>query len=327
MCYGTGGKRPTNTDAQLVLGRLSTKKALGGEVEISKDLAYDGIQKEIAKPLGMDSVEEAAAGILKIAVFNMVNATRIVSVERGYDPTDFSLLAFGGGGPMFAVEIARGAMIPNVIVPMNAGVLSSWGGLTADIRHDFARSLSKVSKETTIEELNSAFQALDQTATDTLLEEGIPRDKISLEHYADLKYYDQSVSLTLRMPDNLTDMQRDIVDAYVARQEKEFGYSMPTGFTDVEIVNLRVSGLGELPVIEPVEMIKEKGTAEEALADTRDVYFEGAFLKTPIYDRSQLKLDAKISGPAIIEEIIATTVIPPDASARVDKYGNIIITV
>jgi N-methylhydantoinase A len=102
---------------------------------------------------------------------------------------------------------------------------------------------------------------------------------------------------------------------------------MPPGFTDVEIVNLRVSGLGELPVIEPVEMIKEKGTAEEALAETRDVYFEGEFLKTPIYDRAKLKLDAEISGPAIIEETIATTVIPPEASARVDKYGNIIITV
>ena len=107
----------------------------------------------------------------------------------------------------------------------------------------------------------------------------------------------------------------------------EFGYSMPPGFTDVEIVNLRVSGLGELPRIEPVEMIREKGTAEEALVDTRDVYFDGEFLKTPIYDRSRLKLDAKINGPASVEEIIATTVIPPGAAARVDKYGNIIITV
>lgn len=327
MCYGTGGTRPTNTDAQLVLGRLSTKKSLGGEVEISKDLAYNGIREKVAEPLGMKSVEEAAAGILKIAVFNMVNATRIVSVERGYDPTDFTLLAFGGGGPMFAVEIARGAMIPNVVVPMNAGVLSSWGGLTADIRHDFARSLSKVSRETTIDELNSTFQALDQTATNTLLEEGIPQDKITLEHYADLKYYDQSVSLTLRMPETLSDMEKDIVNAYVARQEMEFGYSMPLDFTDVEIVNLRVSGLGEIPVIEPVEMIKEKGSSEDALVDTRDVYFEGAFIKTPIYDRPKLKLEAKINGPAIIEEIIATTVIPPEASATVDKYGNIIIKV
>ncbi|MBW2205984.1 MAG: hydantoinase/oxoprolinase family protein [Deltaproteobacteria bacterium] len=327
MCYGTGGTRPTNTDAQLVLGRLSTKQSLGGEVEISKDLAYNGIREKVAEPLGMKSVEEAAAGILKIAAFNMVNATRIVSVERGYDPTDFTLLAFGGGGPMFAVEIARGAMIPNVVVPMNAGVLSSWGGLTADIRHDFARSLSKVSRETTIEELNSAFQDLDQTATNTLLEEGIPKDRITLEHYADLKYYDQSVSLTLKMPETLTDMEKDIVDAYVARQEMEFGYSMPPGFTDVEVVNLRVSGLGEIPVIEPVEMIKEKGSAEDALVDTREVYFEGAFIKTPIYDRTKLKLEVKINGPAIIEEIIATTVVPPEASATVDKYGNIIIKV
>ena len=327
MCYGTGGTAPTNTDAQLVLGRLSQKISLGGEVKIRKDLARKGIQEKIAEPLGMKSVEEAAAGMLKIAVFNMVNATRIVSVERGYDPTDFTLVAFGGGGPMFAVEIARGAMIPTVVVPMNAGVLSSWGGLTADIRHDFVRSLSKVSKETTVDELNSAYQDLDRIATDTLLEEGIPEDKITLEHYADLKYYDQSVSLTLRMAEKITNMEKDIVKAYVIRQEMEFGYSMPPGFTDVEIVNLRVSGLGEIPIIEPVEMIKEKGTTEEALIDTRDVYFEGEFLKTPTYDRSKLKLGAQLKGPAIIEEVNSTTVIPPEASAVVDKYGNIIIDV
>jgi N-methylhydantoinase A len=327
MCYGMGGTEPTNTDAQLVLGRLSPKVSLGGEVTINQDLAYKGIQEKIAEALGMKSVEEAAAGMLKIAVFNMVNATRLVSVERGYDPTDFTLVAFGGGGPMCGVEIARGAMIPTVVVPMNAGVLSSWGGLTADIRHDFVRSFSKVTKDATTGELNSAYKELDQMAIDTLIEEGIPKNKIKLEHYADLKYYDQSVALTLSMPEKIRDMGKDIVAAYTKRQEMEFGYSMPPGYTDVEIVNLRVSALGQIPTAKPVELIKEKGTTEEALIETRDVYFEGRFLKTPIYDRSRLKLGAKINGPAIVEETNATTVIPPDASAVMDSYGNIIIKV
>ena len=176
LCYDTGGTEPTNTDAQLILHRLNPEAILGGEVKLKEDLAYQGIKEKIAKPLGMKGVEEAAAGIIKIAVFNMVNATRIVSVERGYDPTDFTLVAFGGGGPMFAAEIARGAMIPTVIVPLNAGVLSSWGGLTAEVRHDFVRSFSKTSKETSVDEINNAYKELDKIAIDTLIKEGITED-------------------------------------------------------------------------------------------------------------------------------------------------------
>jgi N-methylhydantoinase A len=327
MCYGTGGIAPTNTDAQLVLRRLNPKTFLGGDMEIKEDLAYQGIKEKIADPLKIKSVEEAAAGMVKIAVFNMVNATRIVSVERGYDPTDFALIAFGGAGPMFCVEIARGAMIPTVIVPRNAGVLSSWGGLTAEIRHDFVRSLSKITKETSIGQLNIIYQDLDKIATDTLLKEGIPKNKITLEHYADLKYYDQSVAMTLMMPKEIRNMEEDIINAYVKRHEMEFGYSMPADFVDVEIVNLRVSGLGKIPVAEPVEILRGKETTKKALIGTRDVYFEGKFVKTSIYDRLKLKLGAKVNGPAIIEESNSTTVIPPGAIGVIDKYGDIIIKV
>jgi len=327
ICYDAGGTNPTNTDAQLVLQRLNPDTLLGGEVKVRKDLACEGIKEKIAKPLGMKSVEEAAAGILEIAVFNMVNAVRIVSVERGYDPTDFALVAFGGGGPMFAAEIARAAMIPTVIVPPHSGVLSSWGGLTAEVRHDFVRSLSRTTKEVSVDVLNKVYGELDKIATDTLLKEGITEDKITLEHYADLKYYDQSVALTLNMPQRISNIKKEIEDAYAQRQEMEFGYSMPPGFTDVELVNLRVSGLGEILVAKPTELLNERGTAEEAKVGTRDVYFEGSFIKTLIYDRSKLKVGAKVDGPAIIEEVNSTVVIPPRASGTVDKYGNIIIKV
>jgi N-methylhydantoinase A len=325
MCYGSGGTEPTNTDAQLVLHRLNPETFLGGEVEIREDLARDGIKEKIADPLGLKSVEEAAAGILQIAIFNMINATRLVSVERGYDPTDFILVAFGGAGPMFGADIARGAMIPTVIVPRNAGVLSSWGGLTAEIRHDFVRSFSKVTRETSIEEINKAYEALDSVATETLSKERIPRDRITLEHYADLKYYDQSVTLTLPMPSRIKDMQKEVVDAYIKKQEMEFGYSMPEGFVDVELVNLRVCGWGRIPVAKPLEILTESGAAEEALVGVREVYFEQGFLETNIYDRTKLKLGARVYGPAIIEETHSTTVIPPDTSGTIDKYGNIII--
>jgi N-methylhydantoinase A len=327
MCYGKGGTQPTNTDAQLVLRRLNPKTFLGGEMQIREDLAYQGIKAKIAEPLGMKSVEKAAEGILKIAIFNMVNATRIVSVERGYDPTDFTLVAFGGGGPMFGVEIARGAMIPTVVIPRNAGVLSSWGGLTAEIRHDFARSLSKTTKEVGIEGLNRIYEELDRIATETLLKEGIPGGKITLEHYADLKYYDQSVALTLSMPKRIRSTEKEVVEAYVKRHEAEFGYSMPTGFVEVEVVNLRVSALGKIPVVKPVEILKKKGTAREAFIGKRDVYFEEGLIKTSIYDRARLRREAKIKGPAIVEESNSTTVIPPGATGEVDAYGSIVIRV
>lgn len=327
MCYDQGGTNPTNSDAQLVLHRLNPETILGGTVRMREDLARDGIKRKIAEPLGMKSVEEAAAGILEIAVFNMVNAVRMVGVERGYDPTEFALLAFGGGGPLFGAEIARAAMIPTVIVPTNAGVLSAWGGLTADIKHDFAKAFSRTASEIDVDELNTAFSELDKKAIETLKTEGVKEDAIQLVHYADLKYFDQSVALTLEMPQVITDVEKDIVQPYEERQRQEFGYSMPPGYTEVELVNIRVAGVGKIPVVRPSVLITEKGTAEEALVGTRDVYFKGDWTKTNIYDRTKLKLGAEVVGPAIIEEVNSTTVIPPDTSAVVDSYGNIIITV
>lgn len=327
MCYDAGGTEPTTTDAELVLHWLNPKNFCGGELTIREELSYQGIKEKIAGPMGMNSVEEAAAGIFEIAVTNMVNAVRLVSVERGYNPTDFSLVAFGGAGAGCAVEIARGAMIPTVVVPPIASVLCAWGALTAQIRHDFVRAFSKTVTETNIDEINSTYQELDRMAIDALLKDNITEDKITLEHYADLKYYDQSVTLTLEMPEEVTSIEKEVVAAYVKRQEAEFGYSMPPGYTQVELVNLRVSGWGKIPLAKVTEVIKEKGVAKEALIGMRDVYFEGRFVKTLIYDRFKLKLDARVEGPAILEEATTTTVIPPGASAVTDKYGNIIIKV
>ena len=327
MCYDTGGTEPTTTDAQLVLRRLNPKTFCGGELIVKEELSYQGIKEKIAGPLGIKSVEEAAAGIFEIAVGNMVNAVRIVSVERGYDPTDFSLVAFGGAGASCAVEIARGAMIPKVVIPPIASFLCAWGALVAQLRHDFVRSFSKTVSETNIDEINMAFRKLDKMAIDALRKDNVTDDNITIEHYADLKYYDQSVTLTLDMPQEVTNIDEEIVVAYVKRQEAEFGYSMPPGYTEVELVNLRVSGWGKIPLAKITEVIKGKGTAEEAMIGTRDVYFGGQFVKTTNYDRFKLKLGAKVSGPAILEEATTTTVIPPGATGEADKYGNIIIDV
>jgi N-methylhydantoinase A len=135
------------------------------------------------------------------------------------------------------------------------------------------------------------------------------------------------VALTLDMPQKMTDIEKEIVSAYVTRQEREFGYSMPADYTQVELVNLRVSGWGKIPLAKIAEVITETGTAEEAQIGSRDVFFDRGFMKTRIYDRPKLKLEAEVEGPAILEEATTTTVIPPGAAAVTDKYGNIIITV
>jgi N-methylhydantoinase A len=327
ICYDTGGGEPTTTDAQLVLQRINPRNFCGGELAVKEELSYQGIKEKIAEPLGMKSVEEAAEGIVRIAVGNMVNAVRIVSVERGYDPTDFSMVAFGGGGASCAVEIARDAMIPKVVIPPIASVVGAWGALVAQLRHDFVRSFSKIAGETNTEEINRAFDELDRMAIEALRKDDVADDNITLEHYADLKYYDQSVALTLDMPQKVTDIEKEIVSAYVTRQEREFGYSMPADYTQVELVNLRVSGWGKIPLAKIAEVITETGTAEEAQIGSRDVFFDRGFMKTRIYDRPKLKLEAEVEGPAILEEATTTTVIPPGATAVTDKYGNIIITV
>jgi N-methylhydantoinase A/oxoprolinase/acetone carboxylase beta subunit len=221
MCYGTGGTEPTNTDAQLVLRRLNPKTFLGGEMQIREDLAYQGIKAKIADPLGMKSVEKAAAGICKIAVFNMVNATRIVSVERGYDPTDFTLVAFGGGGPMFGVEIARGAMIPTVVVPRNAGSYRL-GRVDAEFVM-ICPVLIENDRGDKLKNLLRSSRPGRGLLREPYSRKGILKGKITLEHY-DLKYYDQSVALTLVCHQD-KNIERDIVEAYLNATKRRFGYT------------------------------------------------------------------------------------------------------
>ena len=260
----------------------------------------------------------------------MLNATKLISVVRGYDPRDFALVAFGGAGPMHAVALARDLSIPRVIVPRHPGVTSAFGTLRVDIRHDFIHPLLKRQSEVRTDELNRLFQELEERANRILKEEGISGKAIQLDRFADVKYYPQSRYLTIPVKGGLLtagDVQV-IADDYVRRFHQEFGYTIPQDYAEVEVVNLRLSATGYVPKGE-VQKAQRTGKHADALKGKREVFFreEGGFVSTPLYDRAGLFPGARLEGPAIIEQEDSTTVLPPGARAEVDEYLNLLIEV
>jgi N-methylhydantoinase A len=328
--YGTGGTEPTNTDANLVLGRLNPATFLGGDLKVDVELAREAIETRIAEPLGL-SVEDAAEGILRVSNANMVDAARLITVERGRDPRDYALMAFGGAGPVHAAHCASELNIPYVLVPRNPGLASAFGQLRVEIRDDYQRPILRKHSDVTAELLEGSFAAMEEQARETLTREGLSADEISLERSVDLKYYPQTTYLNFTVPGNgavATDTVDHLVDLFLERHEQEFGYSVPLEFTSVEFVNARLTATGPAPVGELLPD-PEAGTAEDAVVDTRPVHFAeaGGWTDTVIYDRERLRKGARFSGPAIVEQGDATTVVPPGAEVEVDGYRNLIVDV
>jgi N-methylhydantoinase A len=327
--YGTGGTEPTNTDANLVLRRLNPATFLGGELPLDVELAAERIRMRVAEPLGL-SLEEAAEGILRVSNANMVDAARLVSVERGRDPRDYALMAFGGAGPVHAAYCARELDIPTVLVPRHPGLASAFGQLRVEIRDDYQRALLRKHSDIEASELALVFAELEERARESLLREGVAEDEITLQRTVDLKYYPQTTYLNFPFPDG--EVTQDGIDAAVAafleRHEQEFGYSVPLEFTSVEFVNARLTALGPAPV---GELKPEQGswTAQGARKGTRDVHFAeaGGWVDATIYDRDRLGPGATFSGPAIVEQSDSTTVVPPGADVAVDRFGNVTIDV
>ncbi|MGH9242738.1 MAG: hydantoinase/oxoprolinase family protein [Acidimicrobiales bacterium] len=327
--YGTGGEEPTNTDANLVLGRLNPATFNGGELPLDVARAEEAIRERIAEPLGL-SLEDAAEGILRVSNANMVDATRLISVERGHDPRDFALIAFGGAGPVHAAYCATELNIPYVLVPRNPGLASAFGQLRVEIRDDYQRPLLKKHQEVTPELLDKAFSELEALAADTLTREGLATDEITLQRTVDLKYYPQTTYLNFDVPDGRIDDETidRLVAQFLDRHEQEFGYSVAAEFTSVEFVNARVVAMGPAPT---GDLRQDTGTgpAADAHVGTRLVHFAtaGGWVDTAIYDRDLLRNGATFDGPAIVEQDDATTVVPPGATVRVDSYGNLVIDV
>ncbi|MDQ6818107.1 MAG: hydantoinase/oxoprolinase family protein, partial [Actinomycetota bacterium] len=324
---GRGNEEPTITDAHLYLGRLSPERYLGGGVELHPELAERAIST-LAGKLEL-SEAETASGILRIGNANMTAATHLISVQRGHDPREFALVAGGGAGPLHAVEIARELGIPSVIVPPAPGVTSALGILQVDLRHDILRSVLGQVEQIDERELARVFRELESEALAILESEQIPEDSRQIERSVDVRYYGQTPYLNLELDE--APASREAIDRiaqrYADQYEREFGYRLDADIGKVEIVNARVAAVGRSPAAEAVPSPVTNGAA--VLLETRGVYFAevGDFTDTPVYARAALGPEAVLEGPAIVEQMDTTVLIPPGSRARMDARLNLIIDV
>lgn len=321
-CYGHGGDEATNTDANLVLGRLDST-LLGGRLSLDLTASRRVVAEKVAGPLGL---ELAAAGdaMLKVAEANMANAVRLISVGRGYDPRDFALVAFGGAGPLHGAYLARELEIPTVIFPRYPGIASAMGCLLVDIRHDSSRMHLGKFQHVDPAQLEQHFVALEEEAREHLREEGVPEEQMRFTRSLDMRYVGQWRTLTVSLDG--TDM-RQALDAALEQfhQEHQRAYSYSDQQREVELFSLKLVTQGLIPKPEMPRM-EATGSAERALSGQRQVYFEeaGGFVETAVYDREKLLPAAQIEGPAIVEQLDSTLVLPPGTRSEVDPYLNII---
>ena len=325
-CLNRGNDQPTITDAHLYLGRLEPASYLGGDLEIHPELAQQAIAR-LAGQLGL-SEAETASGILRIANASMTAATHLISVQRGWDPREFALVAGGGAGPLHAVAIAQDLGIPTVVVPPTPGVTSALGILQVDLRHDLLRSVLKQAHQIEPAELVAVFEDLRAEARAVLEREQAGGDK-HVELSLDVRYYGQTPYMNLILDEVPSD--RAAIDAVVERYgeayEKEFGYRFDRDLATVEFVNARAAAIGLTGDAELQLAARRNGRAEPHR--TRSVFFEerNDFVDTPIHDRTALGPGTTVAGPAVIEQADATVLVPPGTTVEVDGYLNLLIDV
>ena len=326
-CYGLGGELPVVTDANLVLGRLNADYFLGGEMKLYPDKARAAIEKHIARPMKM-SLEDAAYGIVRVVNANMVKGMAGSSIEKGFDPREFTLVAFGGAGPLHACELAKEIGMRKVVIPLYPGALSAFGLVTSDIRHDYVQTIAKPAVLVEPSDLARAYAAMEEKARAQLREEKIPENEIEIQWTADLRYAGQAYELNVPVPRNGKLTRKDI-DATIARfhalHQKVYEYSS----TDepVDVINVRLIGGGQVPDVKLPRRKRGAASPRGALKGKRPVYYEGrGFVNVPVYERDLLQPGNVVKGPCMIEEIISSTVVIPGATAKVDVWGNVIIS-
>ena len=323
--YGRGGLKPTTTDAQLVCGRIDADNLLGGEIRADRESLARAFAP-LVEHLG-GSIDDVARGVIRIADANMVNALKLVSINRGYDPREYVLLAYGGGGAMHAVALAEELQIPTVIVPVNSAVFSAWGMLVTDLRRDYLRTRVTFLNESASAIIGEVYEEMTRFAWDQYRRDGLSAERIRLECLADMRYVGQEHTVKVELPEGkITKESLAVARArFDAAHERAFTYRLPH---EVQIVNFHVAAHGlvekpELPRIRPVD-----GPVETAIRTRRRVYFDGHdMVDTPIYRREKLGAGAEFFGPAVVEEAAATTVVPPGKRVRMDEFGNIRISV
>jgi N-methylhydantoinase A len=319
-CYGRGGEEPTNTDANLLLGRLG-ERLIGGAMTLDRSAAERSIAR-VGEPLELDT-DEAAQAIVEVANANLADAIRLALIRRGHDPRDFVLVAFGGAGPLHGAELARELSIPVVLVPPNPGITSALGCLLVDIRHDFSEMHLVPANETEPSEIESRFHALEDRARDRLRAEGIADEDIALLRSLDMRYLGQWRSLEIPVEGEVASLE-DLTARFHDEHERQHAYKREE--TPVEIYQLKVTAIGTIP--KPELPREETGVHEPDPKEHREVIFgDEGMVRAAVYERDGLGPGARIEGPAIIEQLDSTVVVPPEDEAEVDGWSNIIIRV
>ena len=325
LCYDLGGTEPTITDANVILGYINPAHLVGGALKLNADKARRVFEDTVATPLGL-SLAHAAYGAHQIAASNMIRAIKAVSTERGRDPHDYALFAFGGNGPLFAAGMAEALQMKRVVVPPSPGVFSAFGLLYADVEHYYSRTFRRLLGRVDPHELREAWEQLGREAVDQLKADGFSPGQMRLRKSTNMHYQGQTFELTVPVRDGPLDAEAlaNLAEAFGQEHERTYGHRAGPE-EPVEIVNLQVVGRGipERPRVP--QKLSPGQPADESRVPARPAYFgpQLGWIETPVLRRSDLATPHE--GPCIVEEYDATCVVPPKAKAVLDDYGNILI--
>ncbi|WP_436376091.1 hydantoinase/oxoprolinase family protein [Cytobacillus sp. BC1816] len=322
VAYGKGGEDPTTTDANLITGRLS-KDNFDYEVDVEK--VKKAIEKKVSSHYDLSYVE-GAMGIIDIANSNMLNALKLISIRKGHDPKDFTMIAFGGGGSMHAAALAKELGVKKVIVPVASSVFSAWGMLMTDLRHDYIQTHIKQLDGINLEDINLRWDKVTNHAYSQFIEEGMKEDQIVFSRFVDMRYLGQehTVKVPVTNMDWTEESITEIIERFHDLHEQNYTFKLPE--TPAEIVNLHLTGFGKVdkPVLPTLKI--EGKTVNSALKENRPVFFrDSGWTSTAVFYRKDMEPGMRIEGPAIIEEQSATTLIYSGQSIEMDSYGNLII--
>ena len=327
ISYGRGGTEPTITDANLVLGRLDARFFLGGGMSLDVEGAREGIRSRCARTLGME-VTACANGIVEIANAAMVNALRIVTVQRGYDPRDLVMVAFGGAGPLHAALLCAEMQIPLLIVPPSPGTASALGLLVTDLRHEFSLTRIMGQGHEDVVTIQSIFDGMQADGRAVLAREGLGAAQMSFSRQVEMRYEGQSHEIAIDFPDGAIDETalQIIRSRFHAEHDRTYGHGYPDQPT--ELVNFRLTAVGQIVRPRLREISTANGDVRQAAKSARPVYLGtlGDFVSTMVYDRTKLAAGHSFSGPAIVEEMDATTLVPPGFTVEVDRWGNLLLS-
>jgi N-methylhydantoinase A len=327
LCYDLGGTDPTITDANVILGYLNPAYLVGGALKLNAARSHEVFEERIARPMNL-ALPDAAYGAHLIAASNMIRAIKAVSSERGRDPRGYALFAFGGNGPLFAAGMARQLEMRTIVVPPAPGLFSSFGLLYADVEHHYVRTYRRSMRALDLTELNTIVGRMEADAVAQLASEGFTGSAARLARSADLCYHGQSFELTVPVPAGMLDRPAiaAVEEAFGGEHERVYGHRADAD-EPIDLVSLRLvaHGVPDAPRV-PERVVVDRAGARGATA-RRSVYFgrEHGWRDTPILGRGDLA--EAVAGPAIVEEYDATCVVPPAATARLDRYGNIVIEI